>query len=255
MDTHRRAAWLLGLIAPWVLAGCGGGPDPSVLADGSRAIYGASTEAADALEVPVRIRGASSVEDFLVQSAKVAMATDESTFGPCEARHVAGRSDRFDPFEAPVLDVFARNGAQRAWMTHLYVGGCGDPRRHNLVIVTFEDQPASFIGLLPGDTRAGTQLQRLATTRAYEAAAQTAGFDCRRADAARIRATRFEGLVATDRRENAGAVWQERWTAHYCGTDYDVSLVFAPALDGSGAMDVEAVGAARTILEGWPSLE
>ncbi len=236
-----------------VLTGCGGSgfDSTTVLAEGERTGLAGQpargSTVSETLRISAGIRGASSVEDFLSQSAEAVLQADENAFGFCEERRIEQRSERYDPFEDPILDVFKRNGAEEAWRTHILVGGCAPPRLHNLIIVTFEDRPSAFIPLLPGSTQADPALQKEAALAVYETAALASGVDCPGQALPRIRDTRHVDGLDTEQ------FWREVWTAHYCGRDYAVPLTFHPEEGRPTHVEADRANTARIDLD-WPRL-
>ncbi len=242
------------------LAGCGGGQDldaGTVLARDARAeLIGTPAPAATddpvtrprtvELDVPARVLGASSLDDFLFQSADVALKADAQAFGPCLERRVAGRDEDFVAVRDPQTAILMHNGAQAVWQGGIDIGGCAPARRHNVLIVTYADRPTAYLPLLPGSSAAGLTARREATRTVFRAVEDHSTEQCIGDGKIRVRTTR---LADDDARPGRDA-WQEIWTTHYCGIDYDVTVRFTPDQSGT-TIDVPPARIAAVDL-GWP---
>ncbi len=258
---HGYALGGLGLAL--LLGACGGTTtldEGTILAEGARAeLIGEpaqpSADESDPLpvtkvpDVPSKVRGASNLDDFLFQSAEVALKADAHAYGPCLNRRISGRSNTFDRYEGEALDVFTRNGARRAWLTQIFVGGCDEPRRHNILVVTFDKQPTAFVPLLPGDTRTDLETQKVATRTAYGIIEARVDSGCIDGGKIRIRTTEDKGAVGLGRNK-AKRAWKEIWTAHYCGKDYALTVVFTPDKSDTNIEVIESL--TREVSTGWP---
>ncbi len=227
-------------------------PLPGTTREVSRAQPGAApvagVEPVHVQDIPRRVLGQSQLEDYVEQSAAVALQADANAFGPCRARAITMRTNVFDKAPDESVEVFRRNGAVGGYVTEIMVGGCAPPRRHNVLIVPFRDQPTAILPLLPGTTKAGVSDQSRASRIALEAAERIAVETCSGQGSARIRTTETKGPFGADRRVGA---WQEQWTAHYCGRDYAVTLIFTPRSDGPTRIEAPA-GLARLASIDWP---
>ncbi len=251
-------AWSLGLllcVAALGLSACGGAEGVTgILADEARVeAIGAQTQR-DSIDIPDRVLGESTLEDFLIQSADAVMQADAGAFGPCRDRHIVRRTDSFREYDGDILDVLKRNGARRAWRTKIYVGGCAEPRRHNVLVVTYRDQPSTFIPLLPGSTKADAAIQGRAAETAYETAAARSGETCRERGQARIRLTTFLSRIAEPGTSKDERRWREVWTTHYCGRDYDVVMTFTPQRRALPTVTAAPQEVHASRLQDWPRL-
>ncbi len=227
----------------------------SVLADDARAdlvgaeaaeseVPAAAVQAAGD-EVPARVLGAGDLDDYLFQSADVALKADANAFGPCLERSIQRRSPAFERLKGDDLAVFVRTGAEAAWTTSVMVGGCATARRQNLLIITYPDQPTAFLPLLPGDTLVGPAQGRQATRLAFKTVEDASDNQCLGGGNIRVRTTR---LVPRDPSAPSSEGRREDWIIHFCGTDYHVPLVFA---DAEGTDAVTALTVTETELD-WP---
>ncbi|MGF1455424.1 MAG: hypothetical protein ACFB6R_08615 [Alphaproteobacteria bacterium] len=242
------------------LAACGGGgalESRAVLADDARAeLVGAEASTDDTPaavmraardKVPDRVLGAGDLDDYLFQSAEAALKADANAFGPCLERRILRRSPDFERVKGNDLSVLLRTGAQAAWTTAVTVGGCAAPRRQNLLIITYADQPTAFLPLLPGDTLAGPTQGRQATRIAFKAVEDASENQCFGRGTIRVRTTR---QVTPDPQTPDLPGRREDWVVHFCGTDYRVPLTFT----GPGQAEGPAVAALSVEEEDldWP---
>ncbi len=203
-------------VAAMMISGMGQRPAPLVGADGQAGYRSKLTER-------------------LGSSQTFAALRDINMPGCDRVAYASGGYREFSPDDAPGDGIYAEVAEKPAVFEAITVSGCGKAfTTHILVYRALDTHVLSFGGITAGETGAGMTLQMDTFETLNGFVAQT--FAQRHPEAAGQAPVAL--IVDTQRVTSMAETQKEVWTEYFCGYLYTADVEYAPAADGSVAINI-----------------